>query len=109
MASKTNKNGADRKPKGPEVAWNDVRDYALVVAVAGGNHNTASLATELSNDPAFVGVPDGAITAAKVRLRLATLRKKGVAIPQFARGGRGGYTVDVNALNGLLGAGDATA
>lgn len=90
-----------RAPKGPELSWSETRDYALALAIAGGIHSTNDLATQLASDPAFANVEQGAITPAKVRLRLANLRKKGVAIPQFGRGR--GYQVDVTGLNGLFG------
>lgn len=90
-----------RKPKGPELNWDESRDASLITAVASGITSTSDIATALASDPAFAGVEPGAITAGKVRLHLANLRAAGVPIPKFGRSK--GYKPNVEALSALLG------
>lgn len=98
------------RERGPFLRWNADRNAALAQAVAdavadGTTPSPISLTEALAGDPAFAGLPEGALVPYKVRLQVSRLRKSGAKFPDLAsdRGGRATYQADIASLNEILG------
>lgn len=94
------------KSKGPSLIWDEARDYALVAAIAKGASSTRELATVLSDDAAFSGLPAGTVIPQKIAARVRKLRKDGIPIAQFGRSAT--YSPDVELLSQVLAGGSSS-
>lgn len=89
-------------PRGPSLTWNDARRTAIAVGIVSGAQNLTDLVTFLKADPAFSGQAADLVNPIRVANQIKALRKAGVQIPENF-GGRKRATVDVAALNEVLG------